>query len=411
VTLSRKTRKTMRRGIQVFLSATLAGSVAWGLGCAASQLTTAVPSVNLATLPGTQSNHPAFIDGDPKTSGQTTFPENPAGAYREITPPSEAYVLLPGVFTINKVRIYSEDLVGFDLFVEDPSQGMKLVGKYDGQKGPVIEAKMRGVTRASGIRIRVRKTINDAETRRKNTRVGMFGGRYITGDTRAPATIGEIEVLGASPTTPAETTAAKPSSEVGSILMSELAPPSRPETTSPPTTRTPGTPPAPRTSTPSTRPTPLPTTPSTSGKAPAIQLKSLRGGAFVLDDYYGNVVLVWFWSPSAAGSATLAPVLTSLRNELAVEDFEVLGICVGADAEAANEFLRSHKVGFPNALSDGNVEKAYRVGEALPVTFLISRDGRILKRFDGSPTREMLLPAIRSALSEAMPPMPENAPQ
>lgn len=374
-------------------------------GCSATMLTTSVPSVNLASLPGTQSNHPAFIDGDPKTSGQTTFPETQSGAYREITPPSEAFVLLPGVFTINKVMIHSDDLIGFDLYVEDPNQGMKFVGKFDGQTGPVIEAKMRGVTRASGIRIRIRKTTNDAETRRKNTRVGTLGGRYITGDTRAPATIGEIEVLGPAvgATADAAETAEKPRSELDSILMDDLSKPaaSAPATTGTPATRTPA-----RTPT-----TPAPKASSASGKAPAIELTSVRGGAFVLDDYYGNVVLVTFWSPSASASATLIPTLVELRSELAIEDFETLGICVGADADAAGEFLRAHKVGFPNALGDGNVEKAYGVGDALPVTFIISRDGRIVKRFNGAATRETLLPAIRSALSEAMPTMPENVQQ
>lgn len=398
-------RKAMKKSI---CFAGMLGSIAWGgilLGCSAKMLTTTASSVNLASLPGTQSNHPAFIDGDPKTVGQTTFPENPGGAYREVTPPSEAYVLLPGVFTINKVRIYSDDLVGFDLYVEDPSQGMKLVGKYEGQKGPVIEAKMRGVTRASGVRIRVRRTENDAETRRRNTRVGVFGGRYIIGDTRAPATIGEIEVLGVAPsamTSPQTATPSKPESELSSLLMSDLTKPTTP--TSPPMPpRIPAGARTPSTTAPPKAPSPT--------KAPAIQLKSVRGGAFLLEDYYGNVVLVWFWSPSAPGSARMAPVLVGLRNELAVEDFEILGICLGTDAEAANEFLRSHKVGFPNALGDGNVERAYNVGEGLPVTFLISRDGRILKRFDGAQTREVLLPAIRAALAEAMPEMPENAPQ
>lgn len=394
----------------------LIGTIALQSGCSPKMLMTSVPSVNLATLPGTQSNHPAFIDGDTKTSGQTTFPDNPAGAYREITPPSEAYVLLPGVFTISKVVIHSEDLIGFDLYVEDPSQGMKLVGKYDGQTGPVIEAKMRGVTRASGVRIRIRKTSNDAETRRRNTRVGTFGGMYITGDTRAPATISEIEVIGSSgaeSTPAAEATAATPQSELGSILMSDLAKPatSAPTTTGAPTPRTPAAGPSVARTPATGTPTSSPSATTTTGKAPAIVLKSVRGGAFVLEDYYGNVVLLSFWSPTAAGSATLAPVLVGLRNELAVEDFEILGICVGADGEAANEFLRAHKIGFPNALGDGNVEKTYNVGDALPVTFLISRDGRIVKRFNGAQTREALLPAIRAALSEAMPNMPENAQQ
>jgi hypothetical protein len=180
-----------------------------------------VLSENYALGEGVESNHPAFIDGDHKTAGETTFPVSEGTPRFGVgSPPSEAYVLLPEARTVSKLVLYSDDLIGFDVLVEDPNQGWQFNNKFDGQKGPVITVPLRGMVRTTGVKIRVRRSAGDTAVRQRNVR-----GNYIVGDTRAPAQIYELEIYG-----PADPSAAKSAeetrpardSETTSILMEGL---------------------------------------------------------------------------------------------------------------------------------------------------------------------------------------------
>ncbi|GIX06526.1 MAG: hypothetical protein KatS3mg115_0929 [Candidatus Poribacteria bacterium] len=202
--------------------------IAW-MGCGQLAAQVFAPQdygTNLTQLPGTESNHPAFIDGDLKTAGETTFPTSEGTAdYNIASPPSEAVILFPEPVTVRVVRIHSQDIKGLDLLVEDPNQGWELVDKYDGLKGPVIELRPRGIVRGTGIKLRIRSTVKDAELRRRNVR-RTGGGIWVTGETRAPATIQEIEVFGSAASLAATEAIEEPSSErtgeVESILMEDL---------------------------------------------------------------------------------------------------------------------------------------------------------------------------------------------
>ncbi|MBT7097937.1 hypothetical protein HN937_11220, partial [Candidatus Poribacteria bacterium] len=125
-------------------------------GCAAV-FTPQTLSENFALTEGTTANHPAFIDGDMRTFGETEFPASEA-ANSGITgtPPSEAVVLLPEARSISKIVIHSEDIMGVDLLFESSSSGWLLHNKYDGLKGPSFTLKPRGIVSASGVKLRIR---------------------------------------------------------------------------------------------------------------------------------------------------------------------------------------------------------------------------------------------------------------
>ena len=195
------------------------------LGCAAL-LAPSGPLENYGLLEGAEATHPAFIDGDLETMGETTFPSSEGTArLGQESPPTEAYVLLPEVMTINRIVIHSHALRGIDLLIEDPTQGWKLYDKYDGLSGPIVELKMKGIVRASGIKIRVRQSTGDQKIRMKNLRTNRFGNRWFAGETRALAPISEIEILGPpltrAPDTVAEQAAAV-DEEISQILQEDF---------------------------------------------------------------------------------------------------------------------------------------------------------------------------------------------
>ena len=214
---------TLRRTICTVLLT--AGALGVSSGCA-TLLQPPGPMQNYTQLDGTEATHPAFIDGDLQTVGETAFPQSEGTTRIGVeSPPTEAYILLPDVFTLNRIRIYADTIRGIDLLVEDPHQGWRLHDKYDGLTGPLTEIRLKGIVRASGVKIRVRLTSEDQAVRQKNLRTDRFGNRFWAGETRATAGIAEIEVLGPPTGAPPSTVDERPSAiddEIGAILREDL---------------------------------------------------------------------------------------------------------------------------------------------------------------------------------------------
>ena len=149
-------------------------------------------SGNYALLDGVEANDPAFIDGDLNTIGKSQFPE--AGVDSLQFPLSEALVILPERKSIHRIVIHSPNLQVFDIMARDDSGGWEKIKEIKSIKKNIVDLRISTIT--DGIRVRVRRTSDDAAERRKNTMLGRGGMVWVRGNTRANAEIGEIELYG-----------------------------------------------------------------------------------------------------------------------------------------------------------------------------------------------------------------------
>ncbi|HIE27637.1 TPA: hypothetical protein EYP66_10150 [Candidatus Poribacteria bacterium] len=148
-------------------------------------------SKNYALADGVEANDPAFIDGDLNTMGKSRFPEE--GVESLQFPLSEALITLPERKPIHRIVIHSPNLQVFDIMARDDSGGWKKIKEVKSNKKEVIDLRITTIT--DGIRIRVRRTSDDAAERRKNVMRGG-GMLWIRGNIRANADISEIELYG-----------------------------------------------------------------------------------------------------------------------------------------------------------------------------------------------------------------------
>lgn len=148
-------------------------------------------SENYALADGVEANDPAFIDGDVKTMGKSRFPEE--GVESLQFPLSEAVITLPERKSIHRIVIHSPNLQVFDVMARDDSGGWEKIKEVKSNKKDVIDLRVSTIT--DGIRIRVRRTSDDAAERRKNVMRGG-GMLWIRGNIRANADISEIELYG-----------------------------------------------------------------------------------------------------------------------------------------------------------------------------------------------------------------------
>jgi hypothetical protein len=141
---------------------------------------------------GVEANDPAFIDGDLNTIGKSRFPED--GVESLQFPLSEALIILPERKSIHRIVIHSPNLRVFDIMARDDSGGWEKIKEVKSNKKDVIDLRVSTIT--DGIRIRVRRTSDDAAERRKNTTLGRGGMIWFRGNIRANADISEVELYG-----------------------------------------------------------------------------------------------------------------------------------------------------------------------------------------------------------------------
>ncbi len=117
--------------------------------------------------------------------------------------------------------------------------------------------------------------------------------------------------------------------------------------------------------------------------APDFRLKSLRGDPVVLSALRGKYTLVNFWASWCGPCRGEAPDLEALATQHAAR-ITVLGVNQQETASDARSFAEQFSISYPLALdTTGEVSEAYRVGRGLPVSFLVSPEGVVVKTFLG----------------------------
>lgn len=119
--------------------------------------------------------------------------------------------------------------------------------------------------------------------------------------------------------------------------------------------------------------------------APGFQLPELNGDRVSLESYRGRVVLIHFWATFCIPCLKELPDLETLWQQYNRQGVVVLGVAADRGSQdIVQEFSSKAGVTFPVLLDpDGDVRNQYEV-TALPMTYLVGRDGRISGRAFGA---------------------------
>lgn len=135
------------------------------------------------------------------------------------------------------------------------------------------------------------------------------------------------------------------------------------------------------------------------------ELKAVSGAPIKLSNYAGKVLLVNLWATWCGPCRQETPELVKLHKEFRSQGVEIVGLSTeDADnsAEAVREFVHNFGVDYRVGWSGPDVAITLMQGrDAIPQSFVISRSGRIIKRFVGfNPISTP--PQIREAIQEAL---------
>ena len=152
-------------------------------------------SENYTLMEGVQANDPAIVDGDLKTIGQSQYAEASSDTVQSHHASSESVIFLPDPQSIHRIVMHSSNVEAFDIWVTDNQGRWGRIKEIKSVEQEVIDVRLNRAVHTSGVKIRIRRTSDDAELRQKNIQ-RVRGWRVYSGHVKAPAKISEIELYG-----------------------------------------------------------------------------------------------------------------------------------------------------------------------------------------------------------------------
>ena len=142
--------------------------------------------------------------------------------------------------------------------------------------------------------------------------------------------------------------------------------------------------------------------PSILGKstpAPDFTLEQLNGGNLKLSDLRGKAVLLNFWATWCGPCKIETPWLVEMQNQYGNQGLQVIGVAMDdSGKDEISKFTKDMGVNYPVLLGKEAVGDAYGGVPALPESFFIGRDGKIVDRIIGLKGKAEIEDAIKKAL-------------
>ena len=123
-------------------------------------------------------------------------------------------------------------------------------------------------------------------------------------------------------------------------------------------------------------------------KAPDFTLTALNDSSYRLSDLKGKVVLINFWATWCGPCRMEIPEFNELHENYKERGFEILGISVSDSKKQLQNFSKSFVIDYPllfgNTKNMNKIMRDYGGVYAVPSSFLIGRNGRIIWSYPGA---------------------------
>ena len=119
-----------------------------------------------------------------------------------------------------------------------------------------------------------------------------------------------------------------------------------------------------------------------------------------LADYKGKVILLDFWATWCGPCKVEIPWFIEFQQKYGAKGFQVLGVSVDDTPDKLKPYVADMKMNYPvlQALTDEKILDAYGPMLGIPVSVVISRDGRICSKHTGLAAKDALENEIKALL-------------
>lgn len=134
------------------------------------------------------------------------------------------------------------------------------------------------------------------------------------------------------------------------------------------------------------------------GPAPPLEMTSLDGDTYRLDELRGRVVVVNVWATWCPPCRVETPGFVRLQDEFG-EKVQFLGVSTDNSGAEVREFAEQMEINYPLLVGMNRAGEGYHV-PVLPTTVLIDRNGRVRFQHEGLLLAHALRPALDALLLE-----------
>ena len=141
---------------------------------------------------------------------------------------------------------------------------------------------------------------------------------------------------------------------------------------------------------------------SGTSQAPQSTFVLLDGSQQTTADLKGKVALVNFWATSCTTCVAEMPEIVATYDKYKGQGFETLAVAMSYDPPSyVVNFTETRKLPFKVAIDNtGAVAKAWGDVKLTPTTYLVNKQGEIVKKYVGAPNFDDLHKLIEKLLAE-----------
>ena len=141
---------------------------------------------------------------------------------------------------------------------------------------------------------------------------------------------------------------------------------------------------------------------SSSEPAPPSTFVLLDGSKSTTADLKGKVTLVNFWATTCVSCVKEMPQLAATYDKFKSRGFETVAVAMSYDPPSyVVSFAQSRQIPFKVAIDNtGEVARAWGDVKITPTTFIVNKNGQIVKRYIGEPDFDALHQLLDKLLNE-----------
>jgi len=129
-------------------------------------------------------------------------------------------------------------------------------------------------------------------------------------------------------------------------------------------------------------------------------LKDMNGKDVSLSSFKGRVILLDFWATWCEPCKMEIPWFAEFQTKYGAKGFQAIGVSVDDTAEKLKPYVAKYKINYPvlQGLNHDDIQNAYGPLWGIPVTVVISRDGKICARHAGLSSKQKFEKEIQALL-------------
>ena len=135
-------------------------------------------------------------------------------------------------------------------------------------------------------------------------------------------------------------------------------------------------------------------------KVPDFNLSSVKDGSTVKpSNYLGKAILINFFATWCPPCRREIPSLIQLQKDFGPKGFTVIGISTDQGGTSmVDKFAKKMEINYPVVISDSQTPSAFGGILGIPTSFLVNKEGNVVKRYDGYVDHQTLVNDLNSVL-------------